>query len=116
MHRTPHDAETGDVTADQRLESLLDGTLCLDLEVSHQGQIIELGAVLGERTVAWHRRGSASGLKTLADLAKAARCVLGHNLLHHDLAVLRETAADHPLLRLPVIDTRKKNAGPSMWA
>ncbi len=38
-------------------------------------------------------------------MVETATCVVGHNLVRHDLRVLSETAAGHPLLRLPVIDT-----------
>ncbi|MCZ7636286.1 MAG: hypothetical protein M5U12_09775 [Verrucomicrobia bacterium] len=88
------------------LEALLAQTLLLDLEVSHEGRIRKLGAVLGPTTLA--RAGS--GLKPgagdeLATLARSAWCVLGHNLVRHDLPALHDTCPQHPLLRLPVIDT-----------
>jgi ATP-dependent DNA helicase RecQ len=89
-----------------QLEALLREALLLDLEVSHSGNILKIGAVLGDR--AFVRTGSSSsagGLEELAGLSQGATCILGHNLIRHDLCVLRETAPSHPLLRLPVIDT-----------
>jgi ATP-dependent DNA helicase RecQ len=65
-----------------------------------------VGAVLGGRT--FYRSGAFS----LADpgdefsgICREARCVLGHNLVLHDLRVLEEKFPGHPLLQLPVIDT-----------
>src|SRR5437667_163286 len=88
------------------LNALLQGALLLDLEVSHQGKILRLGAVLGDLALA--RAGSGSGEGTfneLNHLAQRADCLLGHNLVRHDLPVLRERAPDLPIHRLPVTDT-----------
>ncbi len=83
-------------------EPLLRHALLLDLEVSQEGRIRETGAVLGELA---ERPSPASAPAALARLAAQACCVLGHNILAHDLAVLRQADSQHPLLRLPVIDT-----------
>jgi ATP-dependent DNA helicase RecQ len=80
--------------------------LLLDLEVSHQGNILKLGAVCGEASLARSRgHNLASALAELATLGTNAKFVLGHNLVRFDLPVLREAAPRHPLLKLPVIDT-----------
>src|SRR5258707_15229699 len=88
------------------LDALLDRALLLDLEVSHHGRILKLGAVLGDLKIA--RSGSAS-IETLSEelnqLASKAECLLGHNVIGHDLPVLRERAPELALHRLPVIDT-----------
>jgi len=78
----------------------------LDLEVTDNGRILRIGVVSGSKTFA--RSGNfamAGALDELSTLAGAASCVLGHNLVRHDLRVLRETSPGHPLLRLPIIDT-----------
>ena len=80
--------------------------LLLDLEVSHHGNILKLGAVCGKETLA--RSGGlslAATLDQLGKLAANAALVLGHNLVGHDLRVLREAAPSHSVLKLPVIDT-----------
>ena len=88
------------------LDAFLGHALLLDLEVSHDGKILKVGAVLGELTLArsgsisWH---SLSG--DLTRLAHQAECLLGHNLMLHDLPVLRAQGANLPLFHLPVIDT-----------
>jgi ATP-dependent DNA helicase RecQ len=90
----------------ERLEALLQDALLLDLELSHQGKVLKIGALLGERTFA--RPGGmalADPAEELSRLFGQARCVLGHNLIRHDLPALREKFPGHPLLRLPVIDT-----------
>lgn len=82
--------------------ALLRQTLLLDLEVSPQGKLLKAGAVLGDLVETPDPRDSAT---VLARLAQKALCVLGHNLVAHDLARLREWNPGHPLLSLPVIDT-----------
>lgn len=86
--------------------TLVQSALSLDLETSLRGTILKAGAVLGARTFA-ATGGSATAeiLAALSALASGANCVLGHNLIRHDLEVIREIAPAHPLLKLPVIDT-----------
>ena len=80
--------------------------LLLDLEVSHQGNILKLGAVCAEVSFARSRgHNLASALDELAALGTNARFVLGHNLVRFDLPILLEAAPRHPLLKLPIIDT-----------
>src|SRR6266704_6780934 len=52
--------------------------------------------------IGWRMRRT---FKELNNLAQRADCLLGHNLVRHDLPVLRERAPDLPIHRLPVIDT-----------
>lgn len=88
------------------LNALLSRALLLDLEVSHAGTILKVGALRGE--LAFMRAGNLSpqALSTdLVPLVSGAECLLGHNLMRHDLPVLREHAPNLPLFRLPVIDT-----------
>lgn len=103
MDEPPHTCEDW---RQAHLDALMGRVLLLDLEVSPQGKILKVGAVLGPQTLA--RSGgfdTRGALRELAVMAGAAECVLGHNLVRHDLCILRETEAGHPLLRLPVIDT-----------
>src|ERR1035441_4440519 len=89
-----------------QLDALMRRALLLDLEVSHQGNILKLGAVCGEVSFARSRgHNLASALDELAALGTNARFVLGHNLVRFDLPILREAAPRHPLLKLPIIDT-----------
>ena len=103
MQPSPGPTEHG-----QRIEfaALMRGALLLDLEVSQHGHILKLGAVCDEASLARARGYSlTSALNDLAALGANARFVLGHNLVRHDLPVLREAAPGHPLLKLPIIDT-----------
>jgi ATP-dependent DNA helicase RecQ len=85
---------------------LMQCALLLDLEVSHHGNILKLGAVCDQVSLTRTRGHSlASTLDQLAKLAAKATLVLGHNLVRFDLPVLREAAPGHPLLALPIIDT-----------
>ena len=88
------------------LDALLRRALLLDLEVSLQGRILKLGAVCEGVTLACAGGQSLDGtLEQLAKLGENATLVLGHNLVRHDLKVLRDAAPRHPVLKLPVIDT-----------
>src|SRR6266436_2590555 len=88
------------------LELLLKHALLLDLEVSHHGKIHKLGAVLGSLTLARSGTGvSESASSELNSLARGATCLLGHNLIRHDLPVLRERSPQLPIHHLPIIDT-----------
>src|SRR5512133_956104 len=82
------------------LEALRRQALFLDLEVDHSGRLLKIGAVYKDRTFA--RSGNFSremALSELGEIAGAAGLVLGHNLIAHDLRLLREMAPAHPLLR-----------------
>ena len=76
------------------LGALLARALLLDLEVSHQGNILKVGAVLGDVALARSGSVSVAGIfKELDRLAEKAECLLGHNLVRFDLPVLREHAS-----------------------
>lgn len=71
-----------------------------------RGTILKAGAVLGDESFAPPGGSSTDGvLAGLSTLGAGAGCVLGHNLVRHDLEVIRGIAPAHPLLQLPVIDT-----------
>lgn len=88
--------------APDQFDMLIAGALFLDLEVTHYGRILKAGALLGDKAIggSWAAIGA-----DLINLAGRAQCLIGHNLLRHDLCALREADSNHPLLRLPVIDT-----------
>lgn len=99
--------ETGQqlVNPEPRTE-LLEKCLFLDLEINPQGQILKVGAVLGDRSLGC--AGSSrvdSLLQDLALFSRDAKILAGHNLLRHDLPNLGEQYPNHPLLSLPVVDT-----------
>jgi ATP-dependent DNA helicase RecQ len=103
MELQPHHSAPGQ---QDELSALLRHALLLDLEVTHTGKLLKVGAVLGDQTLARSGSGvTAAVWEDLARFSSAASCVLGHNLVRHDLAVLREEVPQHPLLSLPVIDT-----------
>jgi ATP-dependent DNA helicase RecQ len=87
-------------------DALLKRALLLDLEVSHFGKILKVGAAVGDLTLAIPgNRPLAAAPRALSDFATSANCVLGHNLIRHDLPVLREHAPGLAIHQLPVIDT-----------
>ncbi len=78
----------------------------LDLETNQSGGILKIGAVRGNRTfLRTGRFDQKAALAELDGLCRGASCVVGHNVVLHDLEVLREHSASLSLLRLPVIDT-----------
>src|SRR5215831_11778819 len=86
------------------LGALLRRALLLDLEVSHQGYIVKFGAVLGDATLLRQGNNSFSRISAEIDsLAAGASCILGHNLLQHDLPLLREQIPELALFKLPVV-------------
>ena len=78
----------------------------LDLETTQQGRILKIGGVF------WDKQfllvGQFAPLAASLELDRftaGADCVIGHNLLRHDLAVLAEKNPSLVLLHMPVIDT-----------
>ena len=85
--------------------------LSFDLETgTFTGRIHALGAVRSDTGESLEWRGkddedAEEALARLDDLAEGADCVLGHNIIQHDLRCLETAAPDLRLLELPVIDT-----------
>ena len=89
--------------------------VALDLEVSSQGSIRHIGAVKydgqarGNDQCFEHknlrRRDETVVLQNLDDFCRNARFVLGHNLIGHDLPILRSQHSQMVLLHKRVIDT-----------
>ncbi|RJX26038.1 MAG: RecQ family ATP-dependent DNA helicase [Desulfurivibrio sp.] len=80
--------------------------LLLDLETNERDEIFHIGAVYRDRTLERKSRFSLrAALAELDELADAARYLLGHNLLGHDLPVLASQAPGLRLLQKPVVDT-----------
>lgn len=91
---------------DTRLQDILTRSLLLDLETGPTGSIHKIGAICGDQT--FIRQGRFDLDRSLADLsafATDATLILGHNLLGHDLHMLRALAPALDLLRRPVVDT-----------
>ncbi|MDD5205994.1 MAG: RecQ family ATP-dependent DNA helicase, partial [Desulfobacterales bacterium] len=77
----------------------------MDLEAKDD-RIFRIGAIYGQTT--FERKGSFDVKNALARLdafSRDAEMILGHNLLSHDLPILRAIAPGLDLLRKPVIDT-----------
>lgn len=102
-----HPQGVGQVRHEAAAEDFLARCLLLDLETDAKGErLLKIGALRGSRT--FERKGrfdTAAALEDLEGFAAGAPFCLGHNLLDHDLPVLRGLTAASPLLALPVIDT-----------
>ena len=87
-------------------EAILDSSLLLDIETAPDGSILKVGAVAGYEEVYFKGHFKQSDVvQTLNRLCRDVRFVLGHNILNHDLPLLRRYISNLELLRLPVIDT-----------
>jgi ATP-dependent DNA helicase RecQ len=72
------------------INSLLQGSLLLDLETGADGAVHKIGAIRDGR--AFRRQGAFDPQRALAELqgfAGEAEFIVGHNLLGHDLPRLR---------------------------
>lgn len=83
--------------------------LCLDLEVDPSDKhILKIGALRPDTDSFVHFKGKfdlTAAFNELDRLAIGASFVLGHNVIRHDLNLLRAVAPGLKLLELPVVDT-----------
>ena len=80
--------------------------LIVDFEAVPNGEIFHVGAVFNGNT--FEKKGikdSRAALRELSVFSSGAEYILGHNIINHDLALVKEILPDAPILRLPVIDT-----------
>lgn len=70
------------------------------------GEVYAIGGVMGERVFGRTERfDTHRALLELDSFANEAEYLLGHNLLHHDLPILRALAPSLRFLTKPVVDT-----------
>ena len=84
----------------------------LDLEVGlKDSRIHKIGAVHSNTGTSLHRKvgNLTRALEELDSFAQGADCLLGHNIIEHDLKHLQAANPDLKLLRLPVVDTLRLN-------
>lgn len=74
--------------------------LFFDLEVHKKSnRILEIGAILQ------HDQFRKAGISHFAQFASSAGIVCGHNIVDHDLPILKKYLPGHAILSRPVIDT-----------
>lgn len=96
----------------------LNNLLFLDLEINPKNQqIFKVGALLvnnfsqpdvTQEDFELDTRSKdtlTSALNKISEMAKNANCLIGHNILNHDLPILREFDATLNIFNLPIIDT-----------
>lgn len=87
-------------------EAFLDRCLLLDIETNENGGVYAIGGVIGERVFRRTERfDTHQALLELDSFGCEAEYLLGHNLLRHDLPVLRALAPSLRFLTKPVVDT-----------
>ena len=88
------------------IQELLTRCVAIDLEATPEGELFRVGAVNGargfDRSVG---RDPRAALDELAAFARGARFLVGHNLLAHDLELIRRLHPSCGVLQMPAIDT-----------
>ena len=81
----------------------------VSIDLEGKTSISAIGAVRTDssRTFSWQGRRSElrKALLELDSFAEGANCLVGHNIIEHDLTLLAKHASDLNLLRVPAIDT-----------
>ncbi|MBU3949602.1 MAG: RecQ family ATP-dependent DNA helicase [Proteobacteria bacterium] len=78
----------------------------IDLEIAGQNRIFHIGAVFGDQT--FERKGNfkiETAIKDLDRFCYGAKFLLGHNILAHDLPVVKSFTSDLGFTDLPIVDT-----------
>ena len=84
----------------------VEGCLTLDLEVSADGRIRDVGALRGRVEFRVRDAGSSEeAVRRLDSFAEGANCVVGHNIVAHDRRFIEANLSGAALLGLPVVDT-----------
>ena len=93
----------------QAVPAVLGSYVAIDLEVHRNGRLTDIGAVRHDGRIFKRKpanaRQTSAALKELDHFCSGTTYLLGHNLIEHDLTVLRQIAPDLSLLRTRVIDT-----------
>jgi len=80
--------------------------LIIDFEAVPNENIFHVGAVFNGNT--FEKKGikdSKAALKELSEFSFGADYIMGHNIIDHDLVLVKKVLPDAPILNLPVIDT-----------
>lgn len=88
-------------------EQFLNQCLLFDIEVNERGRIYAIGASFQGNSflLAPGRPIGERHLREFAEFGASAQCILGHNILSHDIPRLRECAPFLQLLERPAVDT-----------
>ncbi|WP_020585733.1 RecQ family ATP-dependent DNA helicase [Desulfobacter curvatus] len=88
------------------LKTYLANLLIIDFEATPDGDVFHIGAVFNGRVFnEVNISNPVPALKRLSQFAQGATYVLGHNIIKHDLALVREHCPDAEILSLIPIDT-----------
>ena len=88
------------------LSSFLEGCLTLDLEISADGRVRDIGAIrAGEKLLIRNAARSNDALQQLDKFSRGARFIVGHNLVAHDRPFIEAHLPGAEILDLPIVDT-----------
>ncbi len=87
-------------------DSILDECLLLDLETTPAGKVLKAGMVLKEQSQFLKGRIRLEELgRALDTFSHGAKFLLGHNIIDHDMRILKECLPTSAVHGLPIIDT-----------
>ena len=88
-------------------QEFLQQCLLFDIEINERQTIYSVGAVLQDKTflAGPGRPVDRRTLDSFDSFASVATCILGHNILNHDIPRLKQLAPSLQLLQKPAIDT-----------
>ena len=88
------------------LSSFLAGCLTLDLEISADGRVRDIGAIRGgEKLLIRNAARSTDALQQLDKFRRGARFIVGHNLVAHDRPFIEAHLPGARILDLPIVDS-----------
>lgn len=88
------------------LADFLEGCVALDLEISADGQVRDVGAIHGNEQLRIRNAAtSTDALQQLDRFSRGAKFIVGHNLVAHDRPFVEAHLPGAAILDLPVVDT-----------
>jgi ATP-dependent DNA helicase RecQ len=88
------------------LKRFLSDPLIIDFEATPDGELFHIGAVFNGRIFNEENISNpVPALQRLSKFAQGATCVLGHNIIRHDLALAHDLCPNAAILSLIAIDT-----------
>lgn len=86
-------------------DELVAATLFIDVEADRTRRLYSVGAVRGDAEFRWAATDAKAALAGVGALAEGARWIAGHNLIAHDLPLLRKAAPGVAAWDLAAVDT-----------
>ncbi len=106
MHNHPLENKKQKTDLSYNTMEKFNNIIALDFETSSKGRIFSIGAIYNNNVFKLENIKNIKDALCKLDLfAKGADYILGHNIINHDLAIVKRLHPDTLLLNIPVIDT-----------